>query len=112
MYANGPREKLEKLKCILHYFKRITTESIESFTVIFFDRLQDLVPNGFITFLRFSKPKRQRPNWKFSRSNLVDLQLSSDAMIEDVPNALQVDFANKYIVRNQRNVKNIDLRID
>ena len=72
----------------------------------------NLVPNGVISFQRFALRQRDGPLWTESKTNLVDLSLSNGKKIEDIPNALQVDFANKYIVRNQRNVKNIDLRID
>ncbi|CAF4283135.1 unnamed protein product [Rotaria sp. Silwood2] len=81
LYENGPPQKIEKLKCILHYFRRITDE----------------MPNGLISFGRFSLPDNFIPNWSTSMKGLCDIHLTTGKKIEDVECALQVDFANKYI---------------
>ena len=70
------------------------------------------MPIGVISFRRVALRHQDGPLWNDSNTNLVDLSLLNGKKIEDIPNTLQVDFANKYIVRNQTNVKNIDLRID
>lgn len=58
----------------------------------------DLVPNGVITFQRFALPSNKFPPWNDSKADLCDLSLLTGEKIEDIRNALQVDFANKYIV--------------
>ncbi|CAF4683694.1 unnamed protein product [Rotaria sp. Silwood1] len=81
LYKYGPPQKIEKLKCILHYFQRITEE----------------MPKGVISFGRFSLPVNSIPDWSSSIKNLCGIHLTTGEKIEDVKCALQVDFANKYI---------------
>ncbi|CAF3397628.1 unnamed protein product [Rotaria sp. Silwood1] len=75
LYKYGPPQKIEKLKCILHYFQRITEE----------------MPKGVISFGRFSLPVNSIPDWSSSIKNLCGIHLTTGEKIEDV------DFANKYI---------------
>ncbi|CAF0958413.1 unnamed protein product [Adineta steineri] len=81
LYANGPPQKMEKLKCILNYFRRVTEK----------------MPNGVITFQRYMLPSRSYPSWRDSSIDLGDLHLTTSKKIEEVQNTLQADFANKYI---------------
>ncbi|CAF0994283.1 unnamed protein product [Adineta steineri] len=81
LYQKGPSENIEKLKCILNYFRRITEE----------------MPSGIITIQRYELPKESYPNWSNSKTGLSQLCLTKEKKIEDIKNVLQVDFANKYI---------------
>jgi hypothetical protein len=49
------------------------------------------VPNGVITFRRFSLSNDKRPNWSTLRELLSDMHLTTGEKIEDVKNVLQVD---------------------
>ncbi|KAL8616975.1 hypothetical protein ACOMHN_041893 [Nucella lapillus] len=72
--------KMEKLNCIVHYFKRVC-----------FD-----IPKGIVTFSRQVLPKAH--DWRNSHAVLKDLHVSSAGTIEDNGiGMLQVDFANKYL---------------
>ncbi|CAF3333006.1 unnamed protein product [Rotaria sp. Silwood1] len=81
LYRDVRQNKLEKLKCILHYFNRVTEH----------------MPNGVITFQRVSLPKHRFPSWHELNTGLCDLNMTTGKKIEDIKNVLQVDFANKYI---------------
>ncbi|CAF4331374.1 unnamed protein product, partial [Rotaria sp. Silwood2] len=81
LYRDVRQNKLEKLKCILHYFNRVTEN----------------MPNGVITFQRVSLPKDRFPSWHELNIGLCDLSMTTGKKIEDIKNVLQVDFANKYI---------------
>ncbi|KAL1459238.1 hypothetical protein WDU94_011244 [Cyamophila willieti] len=69
----------EKLKCLLNYFMRVTTTE----------------PTGLVTYSRRYVPFTQLPQWSSSHSQLPDLFISSEGMIENQQGLLQVDFANK-----------------
>ncbi|XP_048764077.2 poly(ADP-ribose) glycohydrolase-like isoform X2 [Ostrea edulis] len=72
--------KLEKLKCIFHYFRRVTTK----------------MPAGVVTFTRQSLDNF--PDWKNLETKLTDIHVSAEGTIEDDGDGLlQVDFANKYL---------------
>ncbi|CAF5121957.1 unnamed protein product, partial [Rotaria sp. Silwood1] len=81
LYQSGPPEKIEKLKCIFHYFCRVTEK----------------MPNGVISFRRSKLPADSYPQWLNSRQVLCDMHLTTGKKIEDIDCVLQVDFANKYI---------------
>ncbi|CAF1058003.1 unnamed protein product [Rotaria sordida] len=81
LYQSGHPKKIQKLKCILHYFRRITEK----------------MPNGIITIQRFALPTHLFPQWSDLQTGLCDLHLTTGKKIEDVNGALQVDFACKYI---------------
>ncbi|CAF1072359.1 unnamed protein product [Rotaria sp. Silwood1] len=81
LYIHGPPQKIEKVRCILHYFKRITEK----------------MPTGVITFRRYSLPDSSYPDWLHSNANISPLHLTTGEKIEDVNCVLQVDFANQYI---------------
>lgn len=71
--------KIEKLKCILNYFR--TNEN----------------PSGLLTFERRCLLDNEIPDWKSSTKRLTEVYLDRNGKIEDYPRALQVDFANKYV---------------
>ncbi|CAF4859756.1 unnamed protein product [Rotaria sp. Silwood1] len=81
LYRAGPANKVEKLKCLLHYFNRVTKK----------------MPNGVITFQRVSLYYSQYPKWNEMDTDLCDLNMTTGRKIEEIKNVLQVDFANKYI---------------
>jgi poly(ADP-ribose) glycohydrolase len=81
LYQSGPSEKIEKLKCILHYFRIITEK----------------MPNGVISFRRYELSDNSCPKWSSSRQDLCNIHLTTGKRIEDVNCVLQVDFANQYI---------------
>ena len=105
LYERGHIGKVEKLRCILHYFQRITEKSEVSLLIDFLGEFHvDLVPNGAITIRRRLLPKSAWPNWSKSTQGLVPMHLTTSEKIEDIDNALQVDFANKYIVSDRMTV--------
>ncbi|XP_052686077.1 poly(ADP-ribose) glycohydrolase-like isoform X2 [Crassostrea angulata] len=83
LYDGDPRYqdvKLEKLKCIFNYFRRVTTA----------------MPAGVVTFTRQCVDKF--PDWKNLGDTLTDIHVSAEGTIEDDGDGLlQVDFANKYM---------------
>ncbi|CAF0805525.1 unnamed protein product [Adineta ricciae] len=81
LYNKGAQHKIEKLKCILNYFRRITNQ----------------MPNGVISFRRCILPKMSCPNWSASQAKLSQMHLTMDKKIEDIEGVLHVDFANEYI---------------
>ncbi|WMV59397.1 hypothetical protein MTR67_052782 [Solanum verrucosum] len=85
-------EKFEnKLKCILHYFERIGS----------------LIPAGYISFERkvlalehgtFAFPYPKENFWSQSSISLCPFKISNSGLIEDQSSeAIEVDFANKYL---------------
>ncbi|CAF0977998.1 unnamed protein product [Adineta ricciae] len=79
--TGGPSWKLEKLKCVFNYFRRIT----------------DKMPNGVLSFRRYRLPETCLPKWADSKEPLCKLHVTKNKTIEDMDGLLQVDFANKYI---------------
>ncbi|BFZ02721.1 hypothetical protein BsWGS_05759 [Bradybaena similaris] len=75
---NKSERKVEKLKCIVNYFERVTTN----------------MPDGFITYKRvYRKPEC----WMTLESKLTKLHVSTEGTIEDERGFLQADFANKFV---------------
>ncbi|XP_067138347.1 poly(ADP-ribose) glycohydrolase-like isoform X1 [Centruroides vittatus] len=73
-------KRAEKLKCILNYFQRITSEK----------------PEGVITFHRIYH--QESPEWSQSKEILRSMLVSSEGFIEkEGYGLLQVDFANKFV---------------
>lgn len=69
-----------KLKCIIHYFDRVTSK----------------MPTGTVTYHR--QVLQDRPNWEKCADRLTKLHASAVRMIEDVgAGMLQVDFANRFM---------------
>ena len=56
------------------------------------------MPNGVITIRRRALPNQFTPNWSQSNNRLAPVDVTATDKIEDIDPALQVDFANKYIV--------------
>ncbi|XP_042908512.1 poly(ADP-ribose) glycohydrolase isoform X2 [Parasteatoda tepidariorum] len=70
----------EKLKCLLSYFRRITSQ----------------VPSGTVTFHRQSL--KNLPEWKYSKKGLKTAIVKSSGLIETEGHGMfQVDFANKFV---------------
>lgn len=71
---------VEKIKCILNYFRRVTAEE----------------PTGTVTFQR--KCLIKPPNWSSSNNNFCNLSMQEAGTIENEGSSmLQVDFADEYI---------------
>ncbi|XP_071130686.1 poly(ADP-ribose) glycohydrolase-like isoform X2 [Mytilus edulis] len=83
LYDGIPNEvKMEKLKCIIQYFSRVTKK----------------MPTGLVTFTRQCVGHIDFPKWDSLDTPLRDLHVSSEGTIEDDGEGLlQVDFANKYL---------------
>ncbi|KAK3580069.1 hypothetical protein CHS0354_001021, partial [Potamilus streckersoni] len=72
--------KMEKLRCILHYFTRVCEKT----------------PCGTVTITRMHKSESH--NWDEMNTHLLGLHVSSEGTIEDDGEGmLQVDFANKFL---------------
>eukprot|EP00092_Neocalanus_flemingeri_P015854 GFUD01017159.1.p1 GENE.GFUD01017159.1~~GFUD01017159.1.p1 ORF type:complete len:729 (+),score=277.20 GFUD01017159.1:622-2808(+) len=77
-----PEAHMEKLKCLLSYFSRVTTSC----------------PTGLITYSRKVVPARGVPDWVRSSNNLTKLHIASKGTIEvEGRGMLQADFANKFV---------------
>ena len=72
----------EKMKCIFHYFRRVTSKA----------------PEGMVTIQRRYIPKSDCPKWDDQVQKLLPLHITSRGTIEaEGTGLLQVDFANKYV---------------
>ena len=76
--------KLEKLNCLINYFRK---------------RIDGRCGHSLVTFTRRSFHERQLPQWRKSSKLLTKLRIDSSGCIEDDANAgmLEVDFANSYV---------------
>ncbi|XP_050444610.1 poly(ADP-ribose) glycohydrolase-like isoform X1 [Cataglyphis hispanica] len=73
---------MEKIKCLLHYFRRVTAKA----------------PEGVITIERRYIPRENCPKWNLQNQKLPPLHITSKGTIENEgAGLLQVDFANKYV---------------
>ncbi|KAM0729668.1 Poly(ADP-ribose) glycohydrolase [Formica fusca] len=73
---------MEKIKCLLHYFRRVTAKA----------------PEGVITIERRYIPRENFPKWNIQNQKLPPLHITSKGTIENEgAGLLQVDFANKYV---------------
>ncbi|KAM7486429.1 hypothetical protein LguiA_002438 [Lonicera macranthoides] len=91
LYDNYNETQENKLKCIIHYFERISS----------------CMPVGHVSFERKVLPWKHHPFcisypeanlWSKSNISLCPLKVFTSGFIEDQPGeALEVDFANKYI---------------
>lgn len=82
LYQSRGQNVIEKLKCILNYFRVV---------------LCDSMPTGMLTFQRRSigfMPKWESCDKKFSS---IKLHVSSSGKIEDADAMIQIDFANKFV---------------
>ncbi|KAL3280193.1 hypothetical protein HHI36_017693 [Cryptolaemus montrouzieri] len=73
----------EKIKCLIHYFRRITSSE----------------PKGVITFERIFLPRNKIPRWDALENNLGNtrIHITSTGTIEEASGFLQVDFANRNV---------------
>lgn len=93
LYHSYSENQENKVRCIVHYFRRICSE----------------MPTGFVSFERKILPLEHHPwqsgipypntdFWTKSTIPLCPFQVHSSGLIEDHSNmALEVDFANKYL---------------
>ncbi|XP_011139259.1 poly(ADP-ribose) glycohydrolase isoform X1 [Harpegnathos saltator] len=73
---------MEKIKCLFHYFRRVTSKA----------------PEGIITIERRYIPLEDCPKWQSLDKKLPVLHITSKGTIENEgAGLLQVDFANKYV---------------
>ncbi|KAM6956280.1 poly(ADP-ribose) glycohydrolase [Aplochiton taeniatus] len=80
LFEGSSLKKIEKLKTLLCYFRRVT----------------ETRPTGLITFTRQSL--NNPPKWESSQNKLTRLHISCDGTIEDDGyGMLQVDFANRMV---------------
>lgn len=84
LFSTKGEKIVEKIKCILNYFKRICFVEM---------------PTGVLTFQRRYVEPSSFPKWKESevKFSIIKLLVSSDGTIEDGTSMLQVDFANRYL---------------
>lgn len=75
--------KINKIKCLFHYFERITSRENSEL--------------GIITFSRFSINNLDFKSFENSVKEILRPTINENGTIEDSKNALQVDFANMYI---------------
>ncbi|CAF0836933.1 unnamed protein product [Brachionus calyciflorus] len=83
LYTGSNKSKIEKLKCILNYFKRITERASTS--------------KRIITFTRICHETQNTNIFKESNKKVRKAIILLDGKIEDCKGALQLDFANEYI---------------
>ncbi|KAF7710427.1 poly(ADP-ribose) glycohydrolase isoform X1 [Silurus meridionalis] len=80
LFEGSSHKKIEKLKTILCYFRRVTTER----------------PTGLVTFTR--QGLNSFPKWESLLTRLTRLHISCEGTIEDQGyGMLQVDFANRMV---------------
>ena len=80
--SRTPKSKLQELKCLIHYFTRITEST----------------PSGVLTFSRVGLTPENVPNWGKSKKRMSKLHITSEGSIEtEGQGMLQVDFANKFV---------------
>jgi poly(ADP-ribose) glycohydrolase len=75
---------MEKLKCMINYFRK---------------RVDGRCADSIVTFTRRALTEKHLPHWSKSVKLLRNLRIDSKGTIEDVQNMgmLEVDFANAYI---------------
>ncbi|XP_053357969.1 poly(ADP-ribose) glycohydrolase isoform X1 [Clarias gariepinus] len=80
LFEGTAHQKIEKLKTLLCYFRRVTTE----------------MPTGLVTFTRQSL--NSFPKWESLTTQLTQLHIACEGTIEDQGcGMLQVDFANRMV---------------
>lgn len=80
LFEGSSLRKIEKLKTLLCYFRRVINTK----------------PKGLVTFTR--QVLNNRPNWESSQTQLTRLHITSKGTIEkDGYGMLQVDFANRFV---------------
>ncbi|XP_026667090.1 poly(ADP-ribose) glycohydrolase-like isoform X2 [Ceratina calcarata] len=79
--SNKRGSLMEKIKCILHYFRRVTCKA----------------PEGVVTIQRRYIPISNCPKWEEQVQTLLPLHITSRGTIENGKGLLQVDFANKFV---------------
>ncbi|KAH8388071.1 hypothetical protein KR093_011569, partial [Drosophila rubida] len=90
LYQSSGAAVLEKLKCIFHYFRRVSPT----------ERDASNVPTGCVTFVRLCGKPEQQVHWPQSSVSLtsIPVHITAGGTIEDQGvGLLQVDFANMYL---------------
>lgn len=84
LFQSSGQAVLEKIKCVCHYFRRITC---------------DPLPTGVITITRRYTNTKDFPKWNNVEVPVARAGLTVDGTgtIEDATGKLQVDFANKFL---------------
>lgn len=84
------------------HFELFSTSCRTKFDIVFESKQKEVfrisVPTGVLTIQRLVLESSSRPEWNKSQKKLVPIHITSEKKIEDVPNTLQVDFANAFIV--------------
>lgn len=92
---------LEKIKCLLNYFQRVSTHGkISQLPIKIIYSGFYSVPKGVVTVSRRCMSSEELPSWNVCGADFdhIMANVSSDGTIEDQGNGLlQVDFANKYL---------------
>ncbi|KAB7503184.1 Poly(ADP-ribose) glycohydrolase [Armadillidium nasatum] len=81
LFLHKEKRALEKLKCIIHYFKEVTSRDC----------------CGVVTFSRQYCRDEDMAEFQTSSLPITRLHIDSNGLIEETHGLLQVDFANKYI---------------
>ncbi|KAK3865460.1 hypothetical protein Pcinc_028936 [Petrolisthes cinctipes] len=81
LFFHKEKRALEKLKCIINYFRRITIKE----------------PTGNVTFTRQHISTSDLPSWLSCTNHLPRLHVDTVGLIEEAEGLLQVDFANKFL---------------
>uniref|UniRef100_A0A665VU19 poly(ADP-ribose) glycohydrolase n=1 Tax=Echeneis naucrates TaxID=173247 RepID=A0A665VU19_ECHNA len=80
LFEGSSQRKIEKLKTLLCYFRRVTQTK----------------PKGLVTFTR--QILNKAPNWESCQTQLTRLHITCEGTIEDNGyGMLQVDFANRFV---------------
>lgn len=87
-----PNSQMAKIRCLVHYFQRISQECMfTTLTGINFS----LVPEGFVTFSRCIL--NEEIDWENSNKKIMPVRVHDRARIEDFKECAHTDFANKYL---------------
>lgn len=84
LYSSDGRKplKIEKLKCIINYFRRVLKN----------------VPQGIVSFERRCLQEQEVPDWESSEKKLCLVEVIDNGLIEkEGVGLLQVDFANRFV---------------
>lgn len=81
LFSHKEKRALEKMKCVLNYFRRVTTEE----------------PTGCVTFTRQYVKYQELPKWETATQHLPKFHIDTNGLIEEASGLLQADFANKFL---------------
>nr|XP_045625311.1 poly(ADP-ribose) glycohydrolase-like isoform X1 [Procambarus clarkii] len=81
LFFHKEKRALEKMKCILNYFRRVTEKE----------------PSGSVTFTRQFVSYQDLPKWETASQHLPRFHIDTIGLIEEASGLLQADFANKFL---------------